>query len=90
MAYMHDVLKDRIHHKIRETIQGGQDLKRLANTIYEDPPESFIVGMAMGRLYNSFYYQSRRIQKRDPTPKEFDEFLSIVNVFKDDIIDACR
>lgn len=87
---MHDALQDRIHHKIRETIQNGQDLRKLANVMYEDPPESFIVGMAVGRLYNSFYYQSRRIQKRDPTPGELDEFLSMVDTFKDDIVDACR
>ena len=90
MIDMHDALKDRIHHKVRETIQNGRDLRKLANVIYQDPPESFIVGMAMGRLYNSFYYQSRRIQKRDPTPDELDEFLSMVDTFKDDIVDACR
>lgn len=90
MIYMHDALKDRIHHKISETIQNGRDLRKLAHVLYPDPPESFIMGMAMGRLYNSFYYQSRRIQKRDPTPDELDEFLSIVGAFKDDIVDACR
>ena len=90
MTGMLDALEAKIHQKIRETIQNGRDLKKLANTIYQDPPESFIVGMAMGRLYNSFYYQSRRIQKRDPTPKEFDEFLHMIKSFKDDIVDACR
>lgn len=87
---MLNALKDKIEYKIRETIQSGQDLKKLAHTLYKDPPESFIMGMAMGRLYNSFYYQSRRIQKRDPTAEELDEFLNIVYAFTDDIVDACR
>jgi hypothetical protein len=32
----------------------------------------------IGRLYNSFYYQSRRILKRDPTEQEFSDFIELV------------
>ena len=34
--------------------------------------------MIFGRLYNSFYYQYRRIVKRDPTEEEFSEFIQIL------------
>ena len=35
-------------------------------------------GIIIGRLYNSFYYQSRRILKRDPTKQEFSEFIQLL------------
>jgi 5-methylthioribose kinase len=39
---------------------------------------SFSSGMITGRLFNSFYYQHRRIQKRDPTNIEFIEFIEFL------------
>ena len=39
---------------------------------------SFSSGIMVGRLFNSFYYQCRRILKRSPTDMEFDEFLEFV------------
>lgn len=35
-------------------------------------------GIAAGRLYNAFYYQTRRQLRRDPTQKEFEEFADLV------------
>ena len=39
---------------------------------------SFSSGMIIGRLFNSFYYQHRRILKRSPTDVEFNEFLEFL------------
>jgi hypothetical protein len=39
---------------------------------------SFSSGIMVGRLFNSFYYQCRRILKRSPTDSEFKEFLEFV------------
>ena len=39
---------------------------------------SFSSGMMIGRLFNSFYYQHRRILKRSPNDMEFDEFLEFL------------
>ena len=39
---------------------------------------SFSSGMMIGRLFNSFYYQHRRILKRSPTDMEFNEFLEFL------------
>jgi len=32
----------------------------------------------VGRIYNAFYYQSKRILNREPTNKEFEEFLKFI------------
>jgi hypothetical protein len=39
---------------------------------------SFSSGIMVGRLFNSFYYQCRRILKRSPTDSEFNEFLEFI------------
>jgi hypothetical protein len=46
----------------------------------------FKYGIIIGRLYNSFYYQSRRILKRDPTKEEFLEFLEILSKRRSEIL----
>ncbi len=35
-------------------------------------------GIIIGRLYNSFHYQSRRILKRNPTEQELSEFIELL------------
>jgi len=35
-------------------------------------------GIMVGRLFNSFYYQHRRILKRTPTEIEFKEFIEFL------------
>ena len=39
---------------------------------------SFSSGMMIGRLFNSFYYQHRRILKRSPNDIEFIEFIEFL------------
>jgi len=39
---------------------------------------SFTYGIVIGRLYNSFCYQCRRILNRNPTKEEFSEFLDFL------------
>ena len=41
-------------------------------------PNSFHAGIIVGRLYNSFLYQHRRILKRNPTDEEFNEFIDFI------------
>jgi hypothetical protein len=45
------------------------------------------LGVVVGRIYNTFYYQSKRILKRDPTRQEFEEFLEFVKNKKSDFKD---
>ncbi len=35
-------------------------------------------GIIIGCLFNSFYYQHRRILKRNPTETEFEEFIEFL------------
>jgi hypothetical protein len=35
-------------------------------------------GIVIGRLFNSFYYQHRRILKRSPNEIEFNEFIEFL------------
>ena len=35
-------------------------------------------GIVIGRLFNSFYYQHRRILKRSPNKTEFNEFIEFL------------
>ena len=37
-----------------------------------------MLGIVVGRIYNSFYYQTRRILGREPTDVEFQEFLDMI------------
>ena len=36
------------------------------------------MGIVIGRLFNSFYYQHRRILKRSPNETEFNEFIEFL------------
>jgi hypothetical protein len=40
--------------------------------------DDFAFGIAIGRIYNSFHYQTRRTLKRNATKEEFAEFLDIL------------
>jgi hypothetical protein len=39
----------------------------------------------VGRIYNSFFYQSKRILNREPTKEEFEEFLELLKTKKSDL-----
>ncbi len=65
--------------KIDETVGKAKEISLLINSLDLSPdPNSFGYGVMIGRLYNSFYYQSRRILKRDPTEQEFFDFIELV------------
>ena len=87
---MNAELEQKIGEKIQETILAGGELRRIAERLSTDGSGSFVMGMVSGRLYNSFYYQCRRIQKRDPTPEEFGEFLDMLARNRDALAEACR
>ncbi|MGQ0376777.1 MAG: hypothetical protein ACT4OW_04645 [Nitrososphaerota archaeon] len=73
-------LKEKMEQKISETFENTDKIKHIVKSldILSDNTNSFGFGVVIGRLYNSFYYQSRRILKRDPTKEEFLEFLDIL------------
>ncbi len=76
---MNEAVLERLEQKIQETVSNRDQIMQLVNSLSEiDDPKSFVLGIATGRLYNAFYYQSRRILKREPTKEEFEEFLGFV------------
>ena len=68
----------KINEKIQHTISNQDEIKRLIELFDETDLRSTMLGIIMGRLYNSFYYQSKRILNREPTSSEFEEFLEFV------------
>lgn len=52
--------------------------------------DDFAFGIAVGRIYNSFHYQTRRTLKRNATKDEFAEFLDILAKRADAIKNALK
>ena len=76
---MNKIIQSKIEKKIQDTISSKNDVKQLAQLFSNlDNSKSFILGIMVGRIYNSFYYQSKRILDREPTDKEFNEFLKLL------------
>jgi hypothetical protein len=44
----------------------------------------------VGRIYNSFHYQTRRILRRDATEQEFSEFLKLLSDNAGEIRRLCQ
>ncbi len=76
-------LQDKLEQKIRETVSNKDEIRELARSMSEiDGSRQFVLGVAVGRMYNAFYYQTRRILGRDPTGAEFREFLDLLKAEK--------
>ncbi len=76
---MDKILKNKIEEKIQETISNKNEIKQLLQSLSNiDDSKSFVLGIIVGRIYNSFYYQSKRILNREPTKEEFREFVEFV------------
>lgn len=70
---------EKIKQKIHETISNKEEIRQLVQLLSNiDDSKSFALGIVVGRLYNAFYYQTKRILNREPTKFEFEEFLEFV------------
>jgi hypothetical protein len=68
--------------KIDEAISNISEIVRIRESlvgIAVNDEDDFKFGIAVGRIYNSFHYQTRRILKRNATDKEFADFLAILS-----------
>ena len=86
---MEDKLKKTIHEKINESLSNIDEIQEIT-ALFEklsSGENSFLYGIVIGRLYNSFYYQCRRILKRNPTDQEFSEFLEIIKQKEQEILE---
>ena len=83
---MDDLLLQKIEQKIQDSISNQDDIKELIKLLSNiDSSKSFALGIVVGRLYNTFFYQTKRILKRDPTKKEFEDFLKFIENKKPDL-----
>jgi len=83
---MDEVLLEKIEQKIHDSISNQDDVKELIKSLSSiDDSQSFALGIIVGRLYNTFFYQSKRILNREPTKQEFDDFLKFIESKKSDL-----
>lgn len=76
---MDKILKNKMEEKIQETLTNKDEIKKLLQELsIIDDSKSFVLGIVVGRLYNSFYYQTKRILNREPTSQEFNEFVKYI------------
>ena len=76
---MDETLLKKIEQKIQDSISNKDEIKQLLQQLSNiDNSKSFALGIVVGRIYNTFYYQSKRILNREPTKQEFNEFLEFV------------
>ena len=72
-----------MEEKIHESSSRSNEITSLVRSLGQvKNPNVFGQGIIIGRLYNSFYYQSRRILKRNPTEQEFSEFIQLLKEHK--------
>jgi hypothetical protein len=83
-------LEEKVNQKIKEVTGKSEEIRMIINSLGNlmTHSDSFAYGIAIGRLYNSFYYQCRRILKRNPTDEEFSEFLEILDKKQKEILNA--
>ena len=83
---MDEKIKLIIEKKISETVENLDEISKLSNSVenLSQSKRDFCYGIIIGRLYNSFYYQTRRILQRSPTDEEFSEFLKMIQQYEDD------
>ena len=83
---MDETLLKKIEQKIQDSISNKDEIKQLIQILSNiDNSKSFALGVVVGRIYNAFYYQTKRILNREPTKQEFDEFLEFVKNKKSDL-----
>jgi len=75
---MDKTLLAKLEQKIKDTLSNKDETKELIELLSNiDDSKSFALGVVVGRIYNAFYYQSKRILNREPTKNEFNQFLDI-------------
>ena len=85
---MDKILMEKLKQKVHESISNKKELKQLVQLLSNiDDSKSFALGIIVGRIYNAFYYQTKRILNREPTESEFKEFLEFIKSKKSELID---
>jgi hypothetical protein len=85
-------LQEIIEKKINETFSNTDEISQIIKSleVLSTNKESFAYGIVIGRLYNSFYYQCRRVIKRNPTNQEFTEFIGLLKKRQSEFLEKFR
>ncbi|HET6807869.1 MAG TPA: hypothetical protein VFH28_02310 [Nitrososphaera sp.] len=87
-------VKKAVLAKIQETISSTDEISKIQQVLLCRIPvtslDDFVFGIAIGRIYNSFHYQTRRALKRNATKEEFAEFLDILAERADAVKNALK
>ena len=71
-----------LHGKLDEIFVKNDEIRKITSSIdvntYSLDSQSLWLGILIGRLYNSFYYQHRRVLDRNPTTDELLEFVDLI------------
>ena len=81
MRAMDPRVRKAVLEKIEAVIHDPSEVKsimRRLDNVRVSSENDFSLGIALGRIYNSFHYQTRRTLKRNATEEEFGEFLEIL------------
>jgi len=79
---------EKIKQKIQDSISNKEEIRQLIQLLSNiDDSKSFALGVIVGRIYNAFYYQTKRILNREPTSSEFTEFLEFIKSKKSELMD---
>ena len=89
---MDEKLQEIIEKKINETFSNTDEISQIIKSleVLSTNKESFAYGIVIGRLYNSFYYQCRRVIKRNPTNQEFTEFIGLIKKRHSEFLEKFR
>ena len=86
---MDEKIQKVLEEKIRESTSKINEITTLVNSLGQTKNQNvFGQGIIIGRLYNSFYYQSRRILKRNPTEQEFSEFIQLLKKHENEFLET--
>ena len=92
---MEDRIKEIIHAKIKESIADTHrinEIVKVVNNSIKDLSvnDALMLGIIIGRVYNSFYYQHRRILGRDPNDREFYDLLELLKDNLTDLVNTIK
>ena len=75
---MDEKIRNIISDKLDEIFVKNDEIIKIISSIDSLDSQSLSYGILIGRLYNSFYYQHRRVLDRNPTTDEFLEFVDLI------------
>ena len=75
---MDEKIKEILTEKLNHSLNQNEDIEKLMSCFENVNHNSFYTGILIGRLYNSFFYQYRRILKRNPANEVFTDFIEFI------------